>query len=278
MKAMMRFLPAAVVLAAAVVLLPGCGDGDATALASGPKSDASQSPDAPGAGFGPFANVTVDDLDQRLGLSATQHDQMEDVLDRLHDARREMRPRGRGGPLRGLRGGVEEPPVIRFLEETSKILTPDQFKELARFAGERRDEFMRDGGPRRALGAMKDRGERWLGRGGHGGRFGDRRTGEMVEWRLENMRDHLGRRADFLGRVLGLDESQTAEVRGLLLATADERARILGELRDGGLEPEEAAERIGSIEEDVASRIEGLLTREQKERWDVIRDLLPRPR
>ena len=288
MKGKMKVLVAVLAISAAVFLVRAYRDSDAAGRDRGPGRG------GPGMMAFPLAGVTVDDLDDRLGLSDAQRDQMERALDALRDARDEMREEKGDAPFRGPHGGVEEPPMIAFVEEMSKTLTPDQFKELAQFASEKRDAFV---GERRGrgFGPMSDRGGRGSGGGpgaggpgiGHRGRSDERRgfdredrrerMEEMVEWRLENMKDHLERRAAFLERVLGLDGAQAAEVRGLVLGTMDERAKILGDLREGDAEPRDVAEKLAKTEKRTADKIEDLLNSDQRERWDALRDLMPRP-
>jgi Spy/CpxP family protein refolding chaperone len=101
------------------------------------------------------------------------------------------------------------------------------------------------------------------------------RIAERVDERLARMDGQLERRAAFLGRVLGLDPDQAREVRTLIMNSAPQRRDLLGRVKTGGLDPQEAASQILDLEKDIATRIEALLTPEQARRLTAVRDLVP---
>ncbi len=107
------------------------------------------------------------------------------------------------------------------------------------------------------------------------GAFRHERIEKAVDERLATLNDNLTRRADFLGRVLGLTADQNAQVRSLVLGTIPARTQILDGLKAGTVEPEDAAGKIATIEETLEGQIAGVLAPDQKERWDALAGLFP---
>jgi hypothetical protein len=295
MKTTARFLLPALAVAAALTVFVACGDSEGTAKsAARPEAAAANDLES----RGQLLRLTIHDFDA-LQLSATQRDEMQGALEKLNEGRRCLIGEGPGRLGRGDGPGMGEPPLIGFLESASKILTPDQFADLARLTAARRDEFFRSGGGAK----LRERIHQGRGRGdvgfgfGHGGFGGgpgrelglteeqrekaakmrSERIGDRVEWRLSHLDDHVGRRAEFLGRVLGLSEDQASEVRSLYMDSIPERTEVLEGIRSGAIEPEQAADRILTIEQSIAGRIESLLTPAQTDRWEAIRELVPGP-
>jgi Spy/CpxP family protein refolding chaperone len=94
-----------------------------------------------------MAPLTIAELQERLDLTPSQLEAMEDVLNRFNAAiqsRREQRQQGSPDrPRRGHRGDERheekgEPPLHGLLEESARILTPDQFAELVGVLNEHR--------------------------------------------------------------------------------------------------------------------------------------------
>jgi hypothetical protein len=301
--------------------------------------------DESGSDAGPFSSLTVEQIDARLHLSEAQRSQLQSALDELRSERRDRwGKRGHGGRgagigQRGISGG---PPVVAFIEDVSKILTPDQFREMAVMLKETRDARIgrmdgrrhQGGGEEAAPFGLGRRAAAYLGltesqqaqlrpivkqhvdeirgvrdsvRGGAitQDQARDRirairqdmrddaksiltaeqwekvesarreRMADAIDTRMDHLDEQLARRADILARVLGLDATQTQQVRTWILETIPARTEVLSQLRAGTIEPEDAAGRILEIEKAIEERIPPLLAPEQLARWEAIRDLLP---
>lgn len=305
--------------------------------------------DVSGFGAGPFSTLTIEQVDARVHLSDAQKAQLEAALDRLRGERQDRWSRRGQGDRRGGvgQGGIAgDPPIIGFLEDASKILTPDQFREVALILKENRDARTgqragRMNGRRHGQGddeampfGFGERAAAYLGlseeqqtrlrpivrqhvdeiqglrdqiRSGAIRRdqardriravrqdmrddanavltaeqwekvdsFRRERMADAIDTRMEHLDVHLTRRAEVLARILGLDSTQAQQVKTWILETIPARSDVLGQLRAGTIEPEDAAGRIQEIEKGLAGKITPLLTQEQLVRWESIRDLLP---
>ncbi|MBK8232483.1 MAG: hypothetical protein IT349_05175 [Candidatus Eisenbacteria bacterium] len=342
-------------------LLPlgsGCNSADDEAVAS---------PLSPEATFGTLGDLpsafALSDLPAEMKLTPDQSARLSSALETLAAERRERadswserrarfgKHQGRGGRTDGGQDGRSGPrdwfprgheggkssPMIGFLEESSKILEPDQFLVLARFLDQRRESrrsevqaFMGRHGARgldrmaRHLGldatqqtGMRDllerhaEGVRDIATQLEAGsmtaeqararsrelreslrtsaqsiltpdqyerihRFRGERLARQIEHRVQRMDEQMMRRADFLGRVLGLSDEQTSRVRAVLEETISQRQTTLRNVGAGSLEPEDAALELWETEKATAERIRPLLTTEQQTRMDALLDLLPR--
>ncbi len=106
------------------LLASGCGGMEDTALASPTTPEASLSTIPRG--------FTLADLPGDLALSAEQSSAMASAIDQLNSARQGRRHAARGEMP------AAPPPMVEFLEASSRVLSPDQFEGLARFLNERR--------------------------------------------------------------------------------------------------------------------------------------------
>jgi len=101
------------------------------------------------------------------------------------------------------------------------------------------------------------------------------RRSEMATRRLEHLEEGVQRRIDFLTTVLSLDDAQAAQVQSILLATIPLRQAILEGLRDGTIAIEDALYQGYVIARDTSEAIRALLTPEQQEIFDALKQLLP---
>lgn len=342
-------------------LLPlgsGCNSADDEAVAS---------PLSPEATFGTLGDLpstfALSDLPAEMNLTPDQAGRLSAALETLAAERRERadawserrarfgKHEAQGGRTDGWqdkrrgprdwfpRGndGIKPPPMIGFLEESAKILDPDQFLVLARFLDQRRESrrsevqaFMGRHGARgmermaRHLGldgTQRTGMQELLQRHAEGvrdiatqleagsmtadqarvqyrelreslrtsaqsiltpeqyeriHRFRTERMARQIEHRVQRVDEQMRRRADFLGRVLGLSDEQVSGVRAVLEETIAQREATLRNVGAGSLEPEDAALELWETEKATAERIRPLLTTEQQARMDALLDLLPR--
>jgi len=82
-------------------------------------------------------------------------------------------------------------------------------------------------------------------------------------------------RAAFLGRVLGLSDTQAATVKQVLEGTVPQRQSLMEQMRSGALRPEEMGIEVWQIEKNAATQIRAGLTAEQAQRFDALLQLLP---
>ena len=276
------------------LLASGCGGMEDTALASPTTPEASLSTIPRG--------FTLADLPGDLALSAEQSTAMASAIDQLNSARQERRHAARGEMP------ATPPPMIEFLEESSRVLSPDQFEGLARFLNERRlgqraqlrQEMSEKRGEMQelrrqveegtiSLDAARDRmkelrhsmRDRTRGRmtpeqSSKREQVRTERMASRIERRLESLFAAMDRRADFLGRVLGLDPGQTSQVQTILSESVATRRSTLEQLRAGSIEPEDAAYGAWSNERAIGERVRAILTPEQQTRFDALESLLPR--
>ena len=101
------------------------------------------------------------------------------------------------------------------------------------------------------------------------------KIGERIEGRLERMEEQLTRRADFLVKVLDLTADQAERLQEMILGTIPARRAVLESVRPGEGGPHETFDAIREIEEALAAEISSLLTPEQREIWEALRDLIP---
>jgi Spy/CpxP family protein refolding chaperone len=238
MKPTTRTLLPAFAVAAGLLSFVACGSVSAERPA-GPRGGAGDR-----GGSAPLLQMTIGDLDARLNLSDRQRAGMERALDRLHEQRRNLIRRGGWGIGRGGRGfgrgtrGTAEPPAIAFIESASKILTPDQFADFARFMAERRDEFSRNGGPTRFR-------ERLL--------SGDHRFGDRVAQKLD------------------LSDRQRKEIRSILAEKADDADHLREQVRSGALSREEGFSEARDLRTSTREQVRDVLTPDQRGKADVMR-------
>lgn len=103
------------------------------------------------------------------------------------------------------------------------------------------------------------------------------RMAEGIERRLENLDERMTQRAEFVAAVLDMDDAQSAQTLSIFQNTVSQRTEILTGLQDGSIDPEVAAFRLLVIEKDAWESVYAILTSEQQESWDALKELLPVP-
>lgn len=214
-----------------------------------------------------IATLTIDDLPATLNLSAEQRTRLTAALAELrqdrsfigprfgagargrgqdgpgHRGQERRRPRARAhrgdgvargyGPGGGPKAGFE-PPMIRFLEETSSILSGDQFVTLAQFLAGRRAEMRPgSGGPRAAF----------------DGTFG-----------------HLA------ARRLGLTNDQRDQLKPYFTAFGEGMRSVREDIEAGTLSPEQARDRAKGLRLALEQGVKGALTPEQWRQVQAFRE------
>ncbi len=230
-----------------------------------------------GAGLGPgaLAGLTLDQIDSAVHLTDAQRPQMRDALDRFHSSQREMRgrmdhrrggmkagpmmkrgPMAGGGPMHGrgtaggpMLGAGMERPAIGFLEDASKILTPDQFRNLAVLIKEHRDANLAE----RRQARTEDR----RGRSGRDG-WGPQGAGPLA------MLDQLGPR---ISRELDLTQQQRDALRPVVREGVEKAMDVRDQIRSGAITRDQARDRIREIRTSTRDRVKEILTAEQ---WDKV--------
>jgi hypothetical protein len=214
-----------------------------------------------------IAALSIDDLPATLNLSAGQRTRLTAALTELRQDRNFIGPRfgagarGRGQDGPGHRGqdrrwprarvhrgeGLArdyrpgggpkegfEPPMIRFLERTSSILSGDQFVTLAQFLAGRRAEMRPgSGGPHPAF----------------DGTFG----------RLA-------------ARRLGLTDNQRDQLKPFLNAFGDGMRSVRDGLEAGTLSPEQARDRAKELRLTLEQGVQGALTPQQWRQVQTFRE------
>jgi hypothetical protein len=270
-RSVRRFGPFLGLLAFAAMIGIGVGGCDRGEKAAGPYDDTmtavSGEPIDAGPGAGPFATLTVEQIDARLKLTGTQREAIESALARARATRgarvarwgrgRQERRAAAGRPHFGPAAG--EPPALVFLEDASKTLTPDQFVELARLLREERDRWAAERAVTRGPASDPGRGAARRMGGRHG-------VGAGAD---------LGPEFDALaGRAAGyldLSEAQRGQIRGILETRGGEIREIRSQIASGATTPEVARERIRAIRAGTRDKVKSVLTAEQWEKADAFR-------
>jgi Spy/CpxP family protein refolding chaperone len=237
MKKTTRLAAFAMMLAIPIVVgVMGCDTSDGSVDPLGEADLTPMGPEAAGAGAGPLTELTVEQIDARVHLSDTQRTQLRDALADLRGAQHERW----GHRGRGMRAGaMGDPPIVLFVERASRILTPDQFRELALLARERRDAGIAGVEARRA--------------GRHGSRMGPEAFGPLAFAHL------------------GLSSEQQAQLEPIFRGHADEIRAIRQEGRNGTIAKDEARVRIRAIRLQMREEAKAILTPDQWEKADSFR-------
>ncbi|MEZ4648461.1 MAG: hypothetical protein R3E97_06650 [Candidatus Eisenbacteria bacterium] len=103
------------------------------------------------------------------------------------------------------------------------------------------------------------------------------RMAEGIERRIDNLDERMTQRAEFVAAVLDMDDAQTAQTLSIFQNTVTQRTEILNGLKDGSIDPEVAAFRLLVIEKDAWDAVYAILTPEQQESWEALKDMLPVP-
>jgi Spy/CpxP family protein refolding chaperone len=255
MQATRRFALLAALLGFSIgVGIMGCERSDGNV---GPLDDAALAAgnDELGMGAGPFAGLTIEQIDARLHLSDAQKAQLRDALDKLQSERKERWGRrgghggagGRGGPdgrgrhdgQIGRSGPASDPPIVGFIEDASKILSPEQFREMASLLKETREA-----------------------------RIGRTESHHRVRDGEEAMPFGLGGRA---AAYLGLTEAQQAQLKPIVQRHMDEIRGLREQVRAGGTTGEQAREQIRAVRIRMRDEAKSVLTAEQWEKVESFR-------
>jgi hypothetical protein len=214
-----------------------------------------------------IATLTIDDLPATLNLSAEQRTRLTAALSELrqdrnfigprfgagargrgqdgpgHRGQERRRPRARAHRGNGMARGYEpnggpkegfEPPMIRLLEETSSILSSDQFVTLAQFLAGRHAEMRPgSGGPRMAL----------------DGTFGR-----------------------FAARRLGLTDDQRGQLKPFFTAFGEGMRSVRDGLEARTLSPEQARDRAKELRLALEQGVQGVLTPQQRKQVQTFRE------
>ncbi|MCA9729268.1 MAG: hypothetical protein KC729_16390 [Candidatus Eisenbacteria bacterium] len=101
------------------------------------------------------------------------------------------------------------------------------------------------------------------------------RIDQGIDRRLENLDTQLTRRAEFLTRVLQLSDAQSSQVEQILLASIPARERILTGVQNGTIPPQVAIMMGLQIEQQILTDIKAILTDEQIQKLEAMKDLIP---
>jgi hypothetical protein len=221
---------------------------------------------------GPFATLTVEQIGARVKLTAEQRITLQTALDRARATRDERVNHARRGAWgRRAHGGrpafgpaAGEAPVLVFLEDASKALTPDQFAQLARLLKEERDQWTAERSGRHGKDARGPSARRPRGRGEG---MSERRGAGAGPGARTGFEALVDRAAGYLD----LTDAQRERIRSIV----DERAVEMRELRSrvdsGATTPEEARDGMRAIRNGTRDQIKGVLTAEQWEKADAFR-------
>jgi Spy/CpxP family protein refolding chaperone len=195
--------------------------------------------DGPGDRFGGRHGDGPGPIFEQLNLSDEQRSQIEEILKTQHEQIRAIREQVREGSL-DREQAREQIHEIRQegRAQIEAILTPEQLEQWEALHQERLEE----------------------------------RVGE----RIERLGQNIDRHIEFLEKVLSLSADQVSQVREILGGSVDARKEILQQVIDGSLDRKEAHDQMRAVMEGVADSIAALLTPEQQEVWEALRDLLPR--
>lgn len=224
---------------------------------------------------GPFASLTIEQIDARVKMTPEQRSAIQNALDKARAARDERQSRAGRGAW-GRRSGADrprlgpaagDPPAFVFLEEASRTLSSDQFAQLARLLGEERDRWVAE---RPAWGAPGAGGPRGHGRGA-GGRHG---AGFA---RGARPADGSGPGPEFAGLLdraagaLDLTGAQRERVAAILDERAVEMREIRSRVASGSATPEMARDEIHALRTGTRDELKSVLTAEQWEKADAFR-------
>jgi Spy/CpxP family protein refolding chaperone len=181
----------------------------------------------------------LEEIADELGLTDAQREQAREILQVRFEQIREIREQVRSGSL--TREQARE--QIREIRESGReqieqILTEEQREQLEAIHQERLEE--------------------------------------RIDARIDRLDDRLMRRASFLEQVLQLDAGQTAQLTELFEESIAARIEVLNQVKEGALEREDAFTQIRELEEQLAASIAALLTPEQLEVWEALRELHPK--
>jgi len=231
-------------LALVAMLALGC---QANKSDSNPTSLDLTSPEETTGGFARPAPPSFDELTIHVQLSADQVQPMKDALEgwrqaALTQAEEQRVNREQGihpGPRPGVALADHEPPIFAFLEESSRILKPDQFVQLAAYLAERQKEH---------------RQANVQGHPGHG---------KGIEGRPPDGRPFEGRIIDVLTDKLNLTEQQQEQVREAH-ATIREEIEALHDQNGGrGRDNPELRRKVKELRDSIQDCLKAILTPEQ---------------
>jgi hypothetical protein len=196
-------------------------------------------PTAMGVEMAKLPPLNLSELPGELNLTPAQSTELATALDQLKSERASRggsrhpqsrrgflaRREARRGEAERLRQGPPEPPMIAFLEDCSKILSPDQFTTLADYLVQRR-QTMRP------------------------------QSGEMAGRFAKGMTEHAAGR-------LGLTDDQRARMESVLRQHADQGREIWQSLDAGTITAEQARDQAKTLRQDLEKEAQTILTERQ---------------
>ncbi len=102
------------------------------------------------------------------------------------------------------------------------------------------------------------------------------RMNTMLDRRIEHLNDRTEAHLTWLATVLGLDASQTSQLKTALQATTAKEKAALEGVREGTLARDASRLQMRETHDAMKQALDGVLTQEQSERMDIIRRLQPR--
>jgi hypothetical protein len=102
------------------------------------------------------------------------------------------------------------------------------------------------------------------------------RMNTVLDRRIEHLNDRTETHVTWLATVLGLDASQTSQLKTALQATTAKQKAALEGVREGTLARDASRLQMHETHDAMKQALEGVLTQEQSERLDIIRRLQPR--
>lgn len=103
----------------------------------------------------------------------------------------------------------------------------------------------------------------------------DEHRTKMISRRIEHMDEGVDARTDWLAAVLGLSAEQRSTLQAALEASAAERKAALEAMGDGSVSRREARVELREHHDSTIKALEGILTPEQSERFEIVRRLHP---
>ena len=199
------------------------------------------------AGRGPGHGAFADRMAKKLGLTSDQVSRLQTIWQTQMTRHQALWTSLRSGQMTADQA-VDQARSIRADMETSmqQILTADQLAAMEKFRAARQSKMQDIGGKRGA---------------NNGG--------------ADNLTQRVDDRAAFLGRILGLNDTQNAQVKQALEGTVPQRQSLIQQLGSGALRPEEMGIKVWQIEKNAATQIRAGLTPEQAQRFDALIQLLP---
>ncbi len=103
----------------------------------------------------------------------------------------------------------------------------------------------------------------------------EKRMNDRLDRRISHMEDRSDTHVTWLSTVLGLDASQTSQVRDAAEAVTAKRKAELEAVKEGTLSRDEMRNQARETREAMTRAVENVLTQEQSERLAIIRRLQP---